>query len=57
LASRAAVNVDRKRRLEENIGAAAFELTPYDLREIERAASKIKVEAHHPEQLEKPTGR
>jgi len=46
-----------KRRLEENIGAAAIELTPYDLREIERAASKIKAGAHHPEQLETLTGR
>ena len=31
-------------RLEENIGAAAVELTPDDLREIESAASKIKVQ-------------
>ena len=31
-------------RLEENIGAAAVELTPDDLREIESAASKITVQ-------------
>jgi aryl-alcohol dehydrogenase-like predicted oxidoreductase len=45
-------------RLEENIGAAAIELTPDDLREIESAASKIKVEgARYPEHLEKMAGR
>jgi aryl-alcohol dehydrogenase-like predicted oxidoreductase len=44
-------------RLEENIGAAAVELTPDDLREIDGAASKIKVEgARYPERLEKMTG-
>src|SRR5437870_4745155 len=31
-------------RLEENIGAAAIELTPNDLREIDRAASKFTVQ-------------
>ncbi len=31
-------------RLEENIGAAALQLTPNDLREIESAASKITVQ-------------
>jgi aryl-alcohol dehydrogenase-like predicted oxidoreductase len=45
-------------RLEENIGAAAIELTSDDLREIESAASKIKVEgARYPEKLEQMTGR
>ena len=45
-------------RLEENIGATAVELTPDDLRDIESAASKIKVEgARYPEQLERMTGR
>src|SRR6266704_3113998 len=40
-------------RLEENIGAAAIELTSDDLREIESAASKIKVQgARYPEKLE-----
>ena len=44
-------------RLEENIGAAEVELTPEDLREIDSAASKIKVEgARYPERLEKMTG-
>jgi aryl-alcohol dehydrogenase-like predicted oxidoreductase len=45
-------------RLEENIGAAAVELTSDDLREIESAASKIKLQgARYPEALEKMTGR
>jgi len=45
-------------RLEENIGAAAIELTPADLREIDDAASKITVQgARYPEQLERMTGR
>ena len=45
-------------RLEENIGAAAIELTADDLREIEHAASKITVHgARYPERLEKMTGR
>jgi aryl-alcohol dehydrogenase-like predicted oxidoreductase len=44
-------------RLEENIGATAVELTPDDLRDIDSAASKIKVEgARYPERLEKMTG-
>ena len=44
-------------RLEENIGAAEVELTGDDLREIDGAASKIKVEgARYPERLEKMTG-
>jgi aryl-alcohol dehydrogenase-like predicted oxidoreductase len=45
-------------RLEENIGAIAVELTSDDLREIEVAASKIKVEgARYPEAIERMTGR
>ena len=45
-------------RLDENIGAVAVELTPDDLRDIESAAAKIKVEgARYPEQLEQLTGR
>jgi aryl-alcohol dehydrogenase-like predicted oxidoreductase len=45
-------------RLKENIGAVAVELTPDDLREIETAAAKIKVEgARYPEHLEQLTGR
>ena len=46
------------KRLEENIGAAAIELTSEDLREIESAASQIKVEgARYPEKVEQLTGR
>ncbi len=45
-------------RLEENIGAAAVELTADDLREIDRAASKITVQgARYPDRLEQMTGR
>jgi aryl-alcohol dehydrogenase-like predicted oxidoreductase len=44
-------------RLEENIGAIAVELTLQDLRDIDVAASRIKVEgARYPEKLEKMTG-
>jgi aryl-alcohol dehydrogenase-like predicted oxidoreductase len=44
-------------RLEENIGAAAVELTAADLAEIETAASNIKIEgARYPEHIEKMTG-
>ncbi len=46
------------KRLKENIGAAEIELTANDLREIENAASKIKVQgARYPEKLEQMTGR
>jgi aryl-alcohol dehydrogenase-like predicted oxidoreductase len=46
------------RRLEENIGAASIELTSDDLREIDNAASKIRVQgARYPEKLEQMTGR
>jgi aryl-alcohol dehydrogenase-like predicted oxidoreductase len=45
------------KRLEENVGAAEIELTRDDLREIEKAASKIEVEgARYPERLEQMTG-
>jgi len=45
-------------RLEENNGGAAVELTAADLREIDAAASKIKVQgARYPESLERLTGR
>jgi aryl-alcohol dehydrogenase-like predicted oxidoreductase len=45
-------------RLEENIGAVVVELTPDDLRDIERAASQITVlGARYPEHLEQLTGR
>lgn len=45
-------------RLEEDLGAAAVELAPDDLREMESAASKITVQgARYPEHLEAMTGR
>ena len=45
-------------RLEENIGAAAVELTADDLREIENAAAKITVHgARYPEHLQQRVGR
>ena len=45
-------------RLEENLAAASVELTPDDLRDINSASSKIKVEgARYPERLEQMTGR
>ena len=45
-------------RLDENIGAVNVELTPDDLREIESAALKIKVQGdRYPEELEKRTYR
>jgi len=44
-------------RLEENIGAVAIELTSDDLREIESASAKIKVEGErYPEALQRMTG-
>jgi aryl-alcohol dehydrogenase-like predicted oxidoreductase len=45
-------------RLEENIGAAAVELTPDDLRQLESAASKIPVQGgRYPEELQRLVGR
>jgi aryl-alcohol dehydrogenase-like predicted oxidoreductase len=45
-------------RLEENIGAAAVELTSEDIRQLETAASKIAVQgARYPEELQKLVGR
>ena len=45
-------------RLEENIGAAAVELTPEDLRQLDVATSKIAVQgARYPEELQKLVGR
>jgi aryl-alcohol dehydrogenase-like predicted oxidoreductase len=44
-------------RLDENNAAVALALTPEDLREIESAASRIKVEgARYPEHVERMTG-
>ena len=45
-------------RLEENIGAAAIELTSEDLHEIDSVASKITIQgARYPEELERLVGR
>jgi aryl-alcohol dehydrogenase-like predicted oxidoreductase len=45
-------------RLEENLGAAEIGLTSEDLAEIDRVASRIRVEgARYPEHLEQMTGR
>jgi aryl-alcohol dehydrogenase-like predicted oxidoreductase len=44
-------------RLEENIGATALELSAEDLRDIETAASQVKVQGdRYPEQMERATG-
>jgi diketogulonate reductase-like aldo/keto reductase len=48
----------KRHRLEENLDAAAVQLTTDDVREIDRAASEIAVHgARYPEQLEQMTGR
>ena len=45
-------------RLDENIGAAAIELTASDLEQIEGAAAKIEVQgARYPDHIEQMTGR
>jgi aryl-alcohol dehydrogenase-like predicted oxidoreductase len=45
-------------RLEENIGAAAIELTPDDLRQIDNVASKIGVQGErYPENMQKLVNR
>jgi len=45
-------------RLEENIGAAAIELTPNDLRQIDSATAKIPVQGdRYPENLQKLVNR
>jgi aryl-alcohol dehydrogenase-like predicted oxidoreductase len=45
-------------RLEENTGAAAVDLTPAEVRELESAVSEIAVQgARYPEQLQKLVGR
>jgi aryl-alcohol dehydrogenase-like predicted oxidoreductase len=47
----------KRHRLEENIAAAAVELTPDELRDIEQATSAITVHgARYPEELERRTG-
>ena len=48
----------KRHRLEENIGAVAIQLTSDDIREIDGAASAIKVHgARYPEHLQQMTGR
>jgi aryl-alcohol dehydrogenase-like predicted oxidoreductase len=48
----------KRDRLQENLGAAAIQLTPGDLREIDRAASQIEVHgARYPEHLQQMVGR
>jgi aryl-alcohol dehydrogenase-like predicted oxidoreductase len=48
----------KMQRLEENIGAAALDLSPEDLREIDRAASTIAVQGdRYPEHLNRLVGR
>jgi len=45
-------------RFEENLGAAAVELTPDDLRQLDITASKVAVQgARYPEELQKLVGR
>jgi aryl-alcohol dehydrogenase-like predicted oxidoreductase len=48
----------KRHRLEENLGAAAIQPSADDLREIDHAASLIKVHgARYPEHLQKLVGR
>jgi aryl-alcohol dehydrogenase-like predicted oxidoreductase len=48
----------KRSRLEENLGAAHVDLTPEDLREIDRAAAEIEVlGARYSEQMQKMVGR
>jgi aryl-alcohol dehydrogenase-like predicted oxidoreductase len=45
-------------RLQENLGAVSVELSPEDVRELERVAGKITVQgARYPENLQKLVGR
>jgi len=45
-------------RIDENIDAASFELSPEDVRELESASSRIRIEgARYPDRLEQMTGR
>jgi aryl-alcohol dehydrogenase-like predicted oxidoreductase len=48
----------KRHRLDENLGATRIQLAPDDLREIDRAASRIEVHgARYPEHLQKMVGR
>lgn len=45
-------------RFEENIGAATLELTPDDVRDIERATAQVPMQgARYPDELDRMTGR
>jgi aryl-alcohol dehydrogenase-like predicted oxidoreductase len=48
----------KRHRLDENLGAAAIQLTSDDLQEIDRAASQIEIHgARYPEHLQQMVGR
>ncbi|HEX5110929.1 MAG TPA: aldo/keto reductase [Vicinamibacterales bacterium] len=48
----------KRHRLDENLGAAAIQLTTADLREIDATASQLAVQAaRYPEQMQKLVGR
>ena len=48
----------KRHRLDENLGATTIQLTPDDLRDIDRAAAEIAVRgARYPEHLQKMVGR
>jgi aryl-alcohol dehydrogenase-like predicted oxidoreductase len=48
----------KRHRLEENLGAAAIQLTPQDLSDIDRAAAEIAVKGErYPEHLQRMVGR
>ena len=48
----------KRQRLEENIGAAAIELTPVELDDIDRALANVAVQgARYPEHLQRLVGR
>jgi aryl-alcohol dehydrogenase-like predicted oxidoreductase len=48
----------KEHRMKENVGAASIELSSDDLREIEAAASRIKIQGNrYPDHLEQMTGR
>jgi aryl-alcohol dehydrogenase-like predicted oxidoreductase len=48
----------KRHRLEENLGSARIQLSPDDLREIDRAASQIELQgARYPEHLLQMVGR
>ena len=48
----------KRHRLEENLGAAAIQLSAADLREIDRASSQIEIRGgRYPEHLQKMVGR